>query len=783
MTRLILLATLLAAFTVLSPPATDQGLGTPSNARAPSGHAPTIAASTDEQETAAAPDASVAPDRVPTVGGADAMHSRWNDRGGDPDHLTPAIAQAVKTAGDLRVGAMESTSQERWRIPLYVAKRVTASHHAQPAPDRSCTLVFQPPYEQSCYSWGNNFSLPGTAEYRHACNQYTGYIGTYASGFIGGSAAEAMQRVTFFVESPCEVTFDADIIRLGGTAYVGLAAFAGTEKTWVIDNWENYFREDVETPWTFERGLHLIFDFIGLLPLSVPEDIAQAISTLSTLHQFWVLLDALEDYLQAGDAQLLHVTDSFSATAGYHTIYVGLRSNASAFVTGSAFAVSAGAVTQITVSGSGLLCPGGCCRPDGSECVESVYEDDCLASGWAYAGDGVSCAQANCAHRCPDECDRCWLDTIYEGDCPPEWNGAGNGCDCYCQFTDADCAPCICGNGVCQYGPPCFEERQTCPTDCSVLDGDLATRGVWLSSIADDWDGEAIVLEPVEGQTVYIHYQYDTMGSGILPLHSYGITIDGEVSGGGWVSNRPWGYRVRNCAEWVVLSGNHTACGIADYTDFISEPDENNNTSCLYFTALPDCECEHDFECDDGNPCTDDWCDCDCYYTNNMRPCDDGEFCNGADACAGGDCSVHDDDPCLGGGECADACNEDADNCFDPASTPCSDDGNPCTYDWCDGHGDCTHPFKPDGTACPEGRCSDGVCIPEPDINCEALEVYYFGAVAENTCSEEHTWEIVNTGWALLDGEGAGVALTGQDASQFEITRGGGYDCLPLSPR
>src|SRR4029079_17829019 len=45
--------------------------------------------------------------------------------------------------------------------------------------------------------------------------------------------------------------------------------------------------------------------------------------------------------------------------------------------------------------------------------------------------------------------------------------------------------------------------------------------------------------------------------------------------------------------------------------------------------------------------------------------CDDGLFCTGADTCTGGSCSTHAGDPCAGGAECADSCDEAQDSCFD----------------------------------------------------------------------------------------------------------------------
>ena len=125
---------------------------------------------------------------------------------------------------------------------------------------------------------------------------------------------------------------------------------------------------------------------------------------------------------------------------------------------------------------------------------------------------------------------------------------------------------------------------------------------------------------------------------------------------------------------------------------------------------------------DDGNVCTDNECDGagTCAAINNTAPCDDDVFCNGADTCSGGTCSVHAGDPCVGGPECADTCDEDGDTCNLPPGTPCTDDGNVCTDNECDGAGTCaainnTDPCD-DGLFCTlTDTCSDGACVGSGD--------------------------------------------------------------------
>lgn len=127
-------------------------------------------------------------------------------------------------------------------------------------------------------------------------------------------------------------------------------------------------------------------------------------------------------------------------------------------------------------------------------------------------------------------------------------------------------------------------------------------------------------------------------------------------------------------------------------------------------------------ECDDGNATSGDGCSEGCRiepcHTCAGEPsmcspvadgtsCDDQLFCNGADTCLAATCTVHAGDPCPGGMECNNVCNEGADSCAAPAATPCTDEGNACTADVCNGAGVCAHP-PADGQPCDNGQFCDG---------------------------------------------------------------------------
>ncbi|MBI4717362.1 MAG: hypothetical protein HY763_06120 [Planctomycetes bacterium] len=112
---------------------------------------------------------------------------------------------------------------------------------------------------------------------------------------------------------------------------------------------------------------------------------------------------------------------------------------------------------------------------------------------------------------------------------------------------------------------------------------------------------------------------------------------------------------------------------------------------------VADCQPAAPPACDDGVPCTDDYCDPDlddCVHVPDDAVCDNGRFCDGAEAC-------HPSQGCVS------------------VSPPDCGDGVACTRDSCDDAiAGCVH--QPDDSLCDNGLFCDGAERCDPSQNCVA---------------------------------------------------------------
>ena len=156
-------------------------------------------------------------------------------------------------------------------------------------------------------------------------------------------------------------------------------------------------------------------------------------------------------------------------------------------------------------------------------------------------------------------------------------------------------------------------------------------------------------------------------------------------------------------------------------------------------------------QCDDKDPCTDDFCDpgLGCQAKNNENPCDDGDLCTVVDQCTDGQCvgsgqlncndgNVCTDDSCVPESGCLIISNQDLcddDNLCTPFDQ-CSDaqcvgsgqvvcnDSNPCTDEQCIPDQGCVETDNQapcdDGSLCTlDDQCADGQCQPGTPLPCD----------------------------------------------------------------
>jgi cysteine-rich repeat protein len=146
------------------------------------------------------------------------------------------------------------------------------------------------------------------------------------------------------------------------------------------------------------------------------------------------------------------------------------------------------------------------------------------------------------------------------------------------------------------------------------------------------------------------------------------------------------------CANGFSLTGNVNATSTAFTATFNCQTAEMTFAGSLDGSRCGNGVLDAGEACDDGNQADHDCCSATCTFEASGAPCADGDPCTF--------------DTCDGAGTCAHALQEGA---------PCGDDGNACTDDLCDASGACQHP--PNAAPCDDGDvctvndvCSGGSC-------------------------------------------------------------------------
>ncbi len=154
--------------------------------------------------------------------------------------------------------------------------------------------------------------------------------------------------------------------------------------------------------------------------------------------------------------------------------------------------------------------------------------------------------------------------------------------------------------------------------------------------------------------------------------------------------------------------------------------------ACGQICALGLCVAASATDYDDGNPCTDDYCEqgqqvVHAPITDLGLGCDDGDVCTQSDVCISGSCKGE-KQTCSDGVACTlDTCDADK-GCIHTANDEACTDDDPCTIEACDEAKGCEVAGYDAGAKCDDGsECTndetctkDGACVGASTCPCEA---------------------------------------------------------------
>ncbi len=347
-------------------------------------------------------------------------------------------------------------------------------------------------------------------------------------------------------------------------------------------------------------------------------------------------------------------------------------------------------------------CTTGVCDEGADACQAQPVNQGGTCDDALFCTVGDVCTDGTCAGATARDCSvftsACTTGVCDEtaDACQPQNANQGGTCDDtqFCTVGDA------CNNGMC-VGPP--------PRDCSAFTS-ACTTGVCNEGVAAcqaqaaNEGGSCANANFCDGVETCVGGACTSPGDPCLGQPQCQNVCD-EVANNclapnGLVCNDGQFCTATDACDGAgaCVGAGDTCAGGAECAASCNEAADN----CFAATTIP---CT-----DDGSICSDDLCTGAgaCGHPPNTAPCDDGLFCNGTDVCSAGACT-HAGDPCLGGAECVNTCDETADNCITPVDTPCSDDGLECTTDLCLA-GACAH--APVDARCDQGECVLGVCTP-----------------------------------------------------------------------
>ncbi|MCB9729663.1 MAG: hypothetical protein H6744_05160 [Deltaproteobacteria bacterium] len=367
--------------------------------------------------------------------------------------------------------------------------------------------------------------------------------------------------------------------------------------------------------------------------------------------------------------------------------------------------------------------------PDGSACDDhnACSLDDACQAGVCTGTQGAVCDDGN---PCTDDV------------CAPDKGCVFKNNFALCEDGDPCTAPDSCVAGVCQPGEAACSDGNPCTVDaCDPVSGacsHMATDSVPCSdgsecTFGDHCEVGVCIPGTLDGCNDGNQCTDDLCVDGTTCTHA---PASGTPCGDGEPCTGPDACEDGECVAGPPIDcddGNDCTDEFCDasigcvVTPSAPKPCEDQNlcTTKGMCDGGGGCTPTAFLDCDDGKLCTVDTCkpDSGCDHNPIGGPCDDGDACTSGDLCLQEVC-VGDPVDCDDGNACTqDSCDPTL-GCQSFDISPSCDDGNPCTDDGCDSGLGCVNtpndapcPFQAD--PCVTGAvCSAGACQPVP-LDCD----------------------------------------------------------------
>ena len=243
--------------------------------------------------------------------------------------------------------------------------------------------------------------------------------------------------------------------------------------------------------------------------------------------------------------------------------------------------------------------------------------------------------------------------------------------------------------------------RETASTGSVFLGSDTTDPFEETFSVTDLAPGETVVIKAVARDALSRTTTIQVSGSSSNSECGNGTVDAGEQCDDGNTNDGDCCSATCQFESAGSSCSDANACTTVDVCDGVGQCVGSAPVVCA-----PSDQCHDAGVCDSGTGlCSDP-------PAPSGQPCDDGNACTADDQCDGaGTCAGGGPVVCAAPDDCHDAgvCNP-ASGCSNPpkpSGSPCTDDGNGCTADQCDGAGSCAHSLVVESPTC--GDCDDGI--------------------------------------------------------------------------